>query len=213
MATTSEQGIIPKGPTYRSPTRHMLCCSPGMDMAAVVLLAVSELQYDPGDPFETAFDVINLQALHGLTLPQVVQNVVLTTQRPPVPGSEWRLIVDETVIPGAVWDSFKGKFDKTPTAADVTSIGQQALLSKLVTTLHRGELKIAKDLTEAPALIAVIKEAPSYATGPVDLLNYNHMLFATALAVWHADKWWRGNLGRSPPRVIHQYAHHKGFSS
>ena len=122
----------------------MLACSSGMDMSAVVLLAVSEQQYDPGDPFETAFDVINLQALHGLTLPQVVQNVVLTTQRPPVPGSEWRLIVDETVIPGTVWDRFKGKFDKTPTAADVTSIGQQALLSKLVTTLHRGELKIAR---------------------------------------------------------------------
>jgi hypothetical protein len=50
MATTSEQGAISKEPTYRSPTRHMLACSTGMDMAAVVLLAVSELQYDPGDP-------------------------------------------------------------------------------------------------------------------------------------------------------------------
>jgi hypothetical protein len=212
MPTTSEQGTIPKEPTYRSPARHMLACSPGMDMAAVVLLAVSELQYDPGDPFETVFDVINLQALHGLTLPQVVQNVVLTTQRPPVPGSEWRLIVDETVISGTR-DSFRGRVGKTPTAAAVTSIGQQPLLSKLVTTLHRGELRIAKDLTEGPALIAAIKEAPNFATGPVDLANYVHMLFATALAVWHADKWWRSNLGRSPPRVIHHYAQHKGFQS
>ena len=151
-----------------------------------------------------------MQALRGLTLPQIVQNVVLTTQRPPVPGSEWRLVVDETLIAGA-WSSFKGRFDRTPTPATVNAIGQQPLLSKLVTTLHRRELKIAKDLTEAPALIAAIKEAPSLATGAMDLSNYNHMLFATALAVWHADRWWRSNLGRSTPRVIHSYAKHKGF--
>jgi hypothetical protein len=212
MATTSEQGTIPKEPTYRSPVRHMQACSPGMDMAAVVLLAVSEWQYDPGDPFQRSFDVSSLQALHGLILPEVVENVVLTTRRPPIPGSEWRLIVDETVIPGAVRDSFRGKFDRMPTGANVTTIGQQALLSKLFTVLNRGELKIAKDLTEAPALIAAIKEIPTVATGPVDLTNYNHMLFATALAVWHADTWWRGNLGRTPPRVIHHYAKSKGFA-
>ena len=212
-AAVTEQGVIPKQETYRSPARYMVVCSPGMTTAAVALLACCEVQFDPGDPFETRLDIINLQALPGLTLPQVANNVVLATRRPPLPGSEYRVVVDETVLPHAARDSFRGKFDRLPMGTNVTELGPQALLTKLVTTLHRGELRIAKDLTEGPALIAAIKEAPTLATAPVDLLNYNHMLYATALAVWHADRWWRGKLGRSAPRVIHQYAKYKGFSA
>ena len=67
---------------------------------------------------------------------------------------------------------------------------------------------IAKDLTGAPALEAAIREANAGATGVVD---HNPLLFATAIGLWHADKWWRGSLGRREPRVIHGYAKQKGF--
>ena len=172
------------------------------------------------DPAQTCFDVVQLQYLNGLTHPQVVNNVALTLKRPPIPGSEYDLVVDETVIFGA-GDAFKG-LGKTPKRTIITAgntatqdgfrwtLGQQVMLSKLTSALHQGELKIAKDLTGAPALEAAIREANAGATGVVD---HSPLLFATAIGLWHADKWWRGSPGPRDPRVIHGYAKQKGFRS
>jgi hypothetical protein len=221
MASTDEQKTsvpVPKPPTYRSAARHMISTSIGYDTSVVCVLAAYEQVADPADPAQACFDVVQLQYLNGLTHPQVVNNVALTLKRPPLPGSEFDLVVDETVIFGA-GDAFKG-LGKSPKRTIITAgntatqdgfrwtLGQQVMLSKLTSALHQGELKIAKELTGAPALEAAIREANAGATGVVD---HNPLLFATAIGLWHADKWWRGSLGRREPRVLHGYAKQKGF--
>ncbi|HVQ81875.1 MAG TPA: hypothetical protein VMS82_18380 [Pseudolabrys sp.] len=65
---TDEQGSIPKQYTYRSNARHMVSTSIGFDASAVYVLAVYEQQADPADPFETSFDVVQLQRLHARRL-------------------------------------------------------------------------------------------------------------------------------------------------
>ena len=156
----------------------MISTSIGYDTSVVCVLAVCEQVADPADPVRTCFDVVQLQYLNGLTHPQVVNNVALTLKRPPIPGSEFDLVVDETVIFGA-GDAFKG-LGKTRKRTIITAgntatqdgfrwmLGRQVLLSKLTSALHQGELKIAKDLTGAPALEAAIREANAGATGVVD---------------------------------------------
>ena len=113
MASTDEQKTsvpVPKPITYRSTARHMISTSIGYDTSVVCVLAVCEQVADPADPAQTCFDVVQLQYLNGLTHPQVVNNVALTLKRPPIPGSEFDLVVDETVIFGA-GDAFKGLGD------------------------------------------------------------------------------------------------------
>lgn len=217
---SSEQGSIPKSYTYRSSARHMVSTSIGYNSAVVVVMAVYEQIADPADPAEICFDVVQIQRLNGLTHPKIVDNVALTLKRPPIHGGEYDLCVDETAIYGA-GDGFRG-LGKTAKRVVVATgntetrdgfrwtLGQQVLMSKLTSVLHSGELRFAKDLTEAPALEAAIREAPAAAAGAVD---HNPLLFATAIGLWHADKWWRGTIGRSEPKVILGYAKYKGLHS
>ena len=219
MASTDEQ----KGPApvekpiiYKLPARHLVSTSVGLDTAIVAVLAVYEQQADPADPFQICFDVVQLQRLHDLTHPKIVDNVAQTLKRPPIPGSDYDILVDETVIydVGAGFREL-GKPAKryvvVPSGGATQegyrwTIGQQVLFSKLTTALHKGELKIAKGLTEAPALEAAIRQA-----NPAATVEHNPLLFAAAIALWHSDKWRRGSLGRREPRVLHGYARQKGF--
>ena len=106
------------------------------------------------DSAQTCFDVVQLQYLNGLTHPQVVNNVALTLKRPPIPGSEFDLVVDETVIFGA-GDAFKG-LGKTPKRTIITAgntatqegfrwtLGQQVCAVKAHIGLAPGRARLRK---------------------------------------------------------------------
>ena len=222
--------------SWRSPNHYFVGVDLGQsqDPTALCILEAYEEVGDPAEPSRYCYDVRHLMRFPlGMSYPAMVNEIGLILSRPPLNGSPTELIIDETGVGRAVGDIFNQAGLK-PIKVTITAgneeaqngyarftVPKQVLVSTLDAMMHTGELRIAKDLRETPALESELKdfrrhvsEAGRYSyaarTGAHD-----DLVLAVAIALWRAVKRKKNfdDDPRSPPRVIHHYAKTKGFSS
>jgi hypothetical protein len=153
------------------------------------------------DQVEDTFDVRHLQRLPlGLSYPAVVQEVALLLARPPLVGN-CELVVDETGVGRAVADIFDTA-GMNPTRVTITAgieqshvnggwhVAKQILISTLDARLHTGELRFAKELTEAGAMQEELKDfrrkvsvAGRY-TFEARVGKHDDLVLAVAIGLW-----------------------------
>jgi hypothetical protein len=134
---------------------------------------------DPADPSRFCYDVRHLMRFPlGMLYPAMVNEIGLILSRPSLHGSPTELVIDETGVGRAVGDIFNQAGLK-PIKVTITAgneegqsgparftVPKQILVSNLDAMMHTGELRIAKDLRETPALGALA--APRASSGRPD---------------------------------------------
>ena len=149
----------------------------------------------------------------GLSYPAVVQEVALLLARPPLAGN-CELVVDATGVGVAVADLFDTA-SVNPTRVTITAgleqswqgrrgwhVSKQVLISTLDARLHTGELRFAKELTEAGAMQEELKDfrrkvsvAGRY-TFEARVGKHDDLVLAVAIALWSCV----GLPKQTPPR-------------
>ena len=234
MAQTDEQGSIPVQPppaSWRSPYHYFVGVDLGQsqDPTALCVLEACEEVGDPADPSRFCYDVRHLMRFPlGMSYPAMVNEIGLILSRPPLQGSPTELIIDETGVGRAVGDIFNQAGLK-PIKVTITAgneegqngyarftVPKQVLVSTLDAMMHTGELRIAKELRETPALETELKdfrrhvsEAGRYSfaarTGAHD-----DLVLAVAIALWRAARRKRTfGSSRTPPKVRLGYENSK----
>jgi hypothetical protein len=153
------------------------------------------------DQLEDTFDVRHLQRLPlGLSYPAVVQEVAMLLARPPLVGN-CELVIDETGVGRAVADIFDTA-GLDPTRVTITAgaeqsfangswhVSKQILISTLDARLHTGELRFAKELTEAGTMQEELKDfrrkvsvAGRY-TFEARVGKHDDLVLAVAIGLW-----------------------------
>jgi hypothetical protein len=195
------------GTRHTERVKYVLAADLGQssDPTAIAVLqhthAFREWARGGADQFEDTFDVRHLQRLPlGLSYPAVVQEVALLLARPPLVGN-CELVIDDTGVGRAVGDIF-GTAGMSPTRVTITSgldqthvggswhVPKQVLISTLDARLHTGELRFAKELTEAGAMAEELKDfrrkvsvAGRY-TFEARVGKHDDLVLAVAIGLW-----------------------------
>jgi hypothetical protein len=222
---STEQCITPPRPIcWRSPSRFIVGCDLGQaaDPTAVCVLENYAEREDPAEPMKFYYDVRHLMRLPlGMSYPAIVHDVGTMLQRPPLDASS-ELVIDETGVGRAVGDIFLDRGLKpirvtitaggdagTMTGNGRYSVSKSFLVSNLDAKMHTGELRFAKELREAPAMEADLKdfrrhvsEAGRYSF-EARSGAHDDLVLAVAIALWRATtKKPSFSRSPSPPRVI-----------
>jgi hypothetical protein len=146
------------------------------------------------------FDVRHLQRLPlGLSYPSIVAEVGRLAARPPIVGCE--IIVDATGVGRPVADLLDvaglRSTRVTITAGDAQSwtdggwhVSKTTLISTLDARLHTGELRFAKELTEAGAMAEELKDFRRHVTASgrfqyeARATKHDDLVLAAAIALW-----------------------------
>jgi hypothetical protein len=161
-------------------------------------------------------DVRHLQRLPlGLSYPNIVQRVKDLMARPPLCGDENRnpagLIIDETGVGRAVGDIFN-EAGLSPIRVSITGgneatyageqrwhVAKTILISTVDAMLHRGVLRFAASLSEAPAMKDELQDFrrklsdAGRATYAARIGAHDDLVLAVAIAAW-----W---ISRPPPQM------------
>jgi hypothetical protein len=176
-----------------------------MDPTALCVLehthAFREWERGGRDQFEDAFDVRHLQRLPlGLSYPSVVQEVARLLARPPL-VSNCELVLDATGVGRPVADLFDvaglQPMRVTITAGDAQSwtdggwhVSKTTLISTLDARLHTGELRFAKELTEAGAMAEELRDFRRHVSASgrfqyeARATKHDDLVLAVAIALW-----------------------------
>jgi hypothetical protein len=132
--------------------------------------------------------------------PAVVQEVALLLSRPPLVGN-CQLVVDETGIGRPVCDLFDAA-GLEPLRVSITAgaeqsfvngswhVSKQTLVSTLDARLHTGELRFAKELSEADTMAEELKDfrrhvsAAGRYTYEARVGRHDDLVLACAIALW-----------------------------
>jgi hypothetical protein len=164
------------------------------------------------DQVEDTFDVRHLARLPlGLSYPAVVQEVAMLLARPPLVGN-CELVIDATGVGRAVADLFDTAGMK-PRRVTITAgaeqtlvnggwnVAKQILVSMLDARLHTGELRFAKELTEAGTMQEELKDFRRHVTSAgrytfeARVGKHDDLVLAVAIGLW----WAIFSRGLSPP--------------
>jgi hypothetical protein len=223
---------VPPPVSWQSPSHWFVGVDLGQsqDPTALCILEAYEQVGDPADPSRFCYDVRHLMRFPlGMSYPAMVNEIGLILSRPPLEGAPTELIIDETGVGRAVGDIFNtaglkpikvtitGGTEEGQSGYSRFTVPKQVLTSNLDALMHTGELRIAKELRETPALETELKdfrrhvsEAGRYSfqarTGAHD-----DLVLAVAIALWRAVRK-KKTFSRpsTPPRVILGYADAKG---
>jgi hypothetical protein len=153
------------------------------------------------DQVEDTFAVRHLARLPlGLSYPAQVQEVARLLARPPLVGN-CELVIDSTGVGNAVADIFNTA-GLAPLRVSITAgaeqswtnggwhVSKQVLISTLDARLHTGELRFAKELTEAGAMQEELKDfrrkvsvAGRY-TFEARVGKHDDLVLAVAIGLW-----------------------------
>jgi hypothetical protein len=229
---TSEQGNIPTQPPvcWQSPSHWFVGVDLGQsqDPTALCVLEAYEQVGDPTEPARFCYDVRHLMRFPlGMSYPAMVHEIGLILTRPPL-GLLTELIIDETGVGRAVGDIFNDHGLK-PIKVTITAgneegqsgfarytVPKQVLISNLDALMHTGELRIAKDLRETPALESELKDFRRHVTEAgrntyqARVGAHDDLVLAVAIALWRAVRRKKTfNRPSSPPRVLLGYPEYK----
>ena len=200
------------------------------DPTALCILEACEEVGDPTEPARYVYDVRHLMRFPlGMSYPAMVQEIGLILTRPPLRGSPTELVIDESGVGRAVGDIFNEAGLK-PIKVTITggneegqsgyaryTVPKSILVSNLDALMHTGELRIAKELKETPALESELKdfrrhvsEAGRYSFKAREG-QHDDLVLAVAIAAWRAvrKKKTFNRSSRPEPKVILGYAESK----
>ena len=229
---TSEQGNIPTQPpvSWRSPYYYFVGVDLGQsqDPTSLCVLAACEEIGDPTEPARYVYDVRHLMRFPlGMSYPEMITQIGLILGRPPL-GLLTELVVDETGVGRAVGDIFNERGLK-PIKVTITAgneegqsgfarytVPKQILISNLDALMHTGELRIAADLRESPALESELKDFRRHVseagrnTYQARVGAHDDLVLAVAIALWRAVRRKKTfNRPSTPPRVLLGYPEYK----
>ena len=151
----------------------------------------------------TAYHVVHLERLPlGTTYPGVVEHVQRLMHRAPLMPTD-TLVLDFTGCGRPVYDIFVSR-GMNPIGVSITSgdsvtcngltygVPKALLISRVTALLHEGRLKIAKELTDAAALVeelqafkATVTESGRWTFG-ARAGKHDDLVLALAIAIWRA---------------------------
>ena len=225
----TEHGDVPRPHIWRSQDRYIVGVDLGQaaDPTAVCVLQSYSVREDPVEPIIYRYDVRHLQRLPlGLSYPAVVSDVGMLLQREPLRGQA-ELVIDETGVGRAVGDIFEQKGLK-PVRVTITAgsdegsmsgskrytVAKSYLVSNLDAKLHTGELRFAKELSEASAMESELKDFRRHVSeaGRTSFEarsgKHDDLVLAVAIALWRAVKHrpkFDGSRSTDRPKVILGY--------
>jgi hypothetical protein len=164
------------------------------------------------DQFEDTFDVRHLQRLPlGLSYPAVVQEVARLLARPPL-VSNCELVLDATGVGRPVADLFDVA-GLQPTRVTITAgleqswtdggwhVSKTTLISTLDARLHTGELRFAKELTEAGTMAEELRDFRRHVSASgrfqyeARATKHDDLVLSVAIALWSCT----GRPQQTPP--------------
>jgi hypothetical protein len=231
---TKDPNKHPAAPVcWRSPSRYIVGVDLGQsaDPTAVCVLNAYAEREDPAEPMKFYYDVQHLMRLPlGMSYPAIVQDVGVMLQREPLKSSGAELVIDETGVGRAVGDIFVQQGLK-PIRVSITAgdspgemsgnarytVSKSHLVSALDAKMHTGELRIAKDLRESPALESELKDFRRHVSNAGRYSfsarsgQHDDLVLAVAIALWRATKKKPSFVGPSTqPKVVLGYPGAKG---
>ncbi|MBY0508666.1 MAG: hypothetical protein K2P94_00810 [Rhodospirillaceae bacterium] len=164
------------------------------------------LRGSPPTPSRTAYILRHLERLKlGTPYPAQVAYVGSLLARPPLSNTEGtELIIDKTGVGRAVFDMFAAAGFK-PKGCTITGgenetwsmgdyrVAKLQLVSRLQAMLHSGELEIAGDLPDLPALKAELQNfrvnftQVGNMTFAARMGTHDDLVLAVAIALWYAE--------------------------
>jgi hypothetical protein len=209
---------IVRGTRRNSTVKFVMGCDLGqsVDPTAICVIehthAFREHARGGADQFEDTFAVRHLARLPlGLSYPAQVQEVAMLIARKPIAG-QCELVIDETGPGRAVADLF----DTTglrPTRVTITAGGEQSfvsgswhvakqiLVSTLDARLHTGELRFAKELTEAGTMAEELRDFRRHVSASgrfqyeARATKHDDLILSVAIALWSLT----GRPKQTPP--------------
>src|SRR5262249_36966000 len=199
------------------------------DPTALCILEACEEVGDPADPARYVYDGRHLMRFPlGMSYPEMVRQIGTILTRAPL-GPHTELIIDETGVGRAVGDIFN-QHGLNPIKVTITfgeeegqngvsrfTVPKKVLISNLDALMHTGELRIAQDLREAPALETELKDFRRHvseagrSTYQAREGQHDDLVLAVAIAAWRAVRKKKSfsRSSRPEPRVILGYERFK----